>query len=186
MTNLEFKNKFPLPNVSYEGLSLEENHNAIEYIKDMFRYATDFSEETIITLILGKGTYNLGGLTSFYADAAILEAYEAISFYIETGWWPIGLDKAYIKSNQFKPLQKNQFYVKGESGDIILGCTASQGNPNWHYTAAIVKPERVNTLFELLEDSSNIKFDGIEFEFEDIQLTGSSFSLVSVYDLAKV
>lgn len=168
MTNLtKFKNKFQIK-------------PSIEYIKDMFRYANIFSEETIETLI--KGLY-----TSFDADAAVAVAHEAISFYIETGWWPIGLDKADVKTNKFKPLQTNQFYVKGEHGDVIFGCTERDGKPNWHYTAAILKPQTFNTLLELLYDEdSPLIFDGVEFEFEDIQLTGSNFSLVSIYDLAKV
>lgn len=177
-------------------------------IAAMLETVFGFTAEQINTLIMGKlFHYNdgeakcrVGGITSFYGGSAVWTTYESILFFLNTGWWPMGLDKAdvwlpsdaEIKSyrqpkNSDSPYAQEYTinYHQTPNTAMVVACTEDETLkvPNWFYTCILIKPDALFDFIEVFE-LSNFEFMGVEFSPEDAQFIGSGYSATDIKQLA--
>jgi hypothetical protein len=187
-----------------QGASLEDagvNSPESKMINQMLKWAFGFSSPTIKKMVWGKkfthtyknqkSTYYLGGIDGFYAGSAVWRTYESILFFLETGWWPMGLDKCTIKTNcELKTFFQVQddgdtvtcFYSTGEN--FIVAATKNEytGEPYWYYTTILIRPEYIEMFLKSFK--LQMVFEGVNLDFENGNFISSSYSSVDPYRVA--
>lgn len=206
----EFKNRFAKmvdPFIQSRVCSLEESGTKSpenKLITEMLKWAFGFSDTTIKKMVWGKNfrykyqnkrySYRSGGISSFYSGAAVHTVYESILFFLQTGWWPMGLDKAFVEvDGELKTFTEKSegaysrnykcFYSTGENFVVAAtdGYESDCPEPNWFYTAILIRPEYIESF--LKQFNNKMVFNGLKLDFEGAEFIGSGYSAV---DLSRV
>jgi len=171
-------------------------------IAEMLEWVFGFTPEQITKTVMGKtfqyehqgeqSSYRLGGIDGLYRGSAVWTTYEAICFYLKSGWWPMGLDKAHIvvpstetfiqpKPDQSKYSREYKVHYHETPNDaMVVACTDENG-PNWYYSAILIRPELIMDFIDAFDDGMN--FQGIEFNFDNGNFIGSGYSAADVDEL---
>jgi hypothetical protein len=191
---------------SCKGNSLSETGTNVpnyELIAEMLEWTFGFSAAEIETLVMGKkfhyvyegkrDSYRLGGIDALYGGSAVWVTYETICFYLETGWWPMGLDKASVtvpdptkdywqpKTDVGTPYERQYRVHYYGTNDFVVACTGAE-NPEWYYTTLLIKPDYILPFIKGFKDG--MVFEGVKLEFEDAEFIGSGFSATDIKELA--
>ena len=206
MTNIEkFKTEFATQVAQYErctGASLANSgkeSRPYHLISAMLNWTFGFTKTQIEKLVWGKRFsytyqkqrrhYRLGGITAQYSGSAVWTVFDSICFYLETGWWPMGLDKASLNPASLETYTQPKdkfdrrlkvFYHATEN--FVVACSGDDGQPNWWYTAVMIKPEYIMAFVDGFD--SPMQFDGVDFDCETGDFIGSGYSAVDLKQLA--
>lgn len=207
MTKIEeFKNHFGTQVAQYQrcvgaSLSYSDKKNSSEYqlITAMLKWCFGFTEPEIEKLVWGRKfsyTYNkqrshyrLGGIAAQYSGSAVWTVFDSIMFFLDTGWWPMGLDKAALNPDDLETYTQTEDQFGGKwlvfyhaTDSFVVACASNDNGPNWHYTALMVKPECIMPFVNGF--ASEMQFNGVDLNCEDADFIGSNYSAVDLKELA--
>lgn len=182
-----------------------KNDPQYKLIAEMLEWLFGFTQDQINSLILGKQFYFYNGAKKYRigginGDNAVHIVYASCIFFLETDWWPMGLDKAsvwlpsgvepksYVQPKDSTPYSREYtiYYYETPNTAMMVACTGDEvlNTPNWHYSAILIKPDAIFDFVEAFEVNGNFECFGIEFSVEEVEFIGSGYSATDIKLLA--
>lgn len=184
-----------LPTETHLTQSLSDEPEIIDLCRNMLCKAFPaFDTELINTMLLGCTKYNYGGIGNIYGDCALHTVYNNVVYYLTSGKWIMGLDKATIEYpreirlqgvNQISYNDEQRLTTYIQTQNILLACVEAQ----WHYTGVLLKNlKSIKSFIQACKKAINkgeqhFIYDNIQIDCQDLEFIGNGFSSANMKEI---